>query len=616
VLLAGIVARALVVFAGDWPRGINGAYYPVQVRAILRTGALALPDFPLLFYLQALFALALRPFCSGMDRAIILATQLADTVLPCLVAVPVFLLARAWVPPDRRGNLPVVVLCAGLAAVANPMVLRMAGDLQKNSAGLGLALLFVTFADRYLRDHRPAAAAGALASLLLTGLTHLGVFGMTLILAVLLGAAAVWESRKRKRLLLALPVAALVCVLVALAVFAFFDPTRIERLTGYLLSPGRFFLRPGPPGGFPGPGLGPGPGPGPMGGLRLALRPETFPGLALGLLGLWMWLLLVDVDRVQRHTTLACALTALALACPWLAPDLGNRLALMSVLPGTVCIVFALAHWPRVWGCAVAGGIAATLLLAGSAHALHGDPRGSLSPQAVKELREIAGILKAPDQTLIVARHGLEWWTSWFTGAHIANNMKAALSIWDRYQYVYALNETAPAQVPGMPGGPMPPSPGRGFLPGPHGGPRPDGLPAPGAQGPGSGPQPGQPGHLPGPPFADPRQPRPGQPGLFPMPPPGQPGLPQGPQGPPPNAWDQEAHRPGQHGTAPGAQRLPLHRQGPRQPGPPDPRGPGPDGEAPGPRPPRTEPVYSGTALRLERFLAKPPPPPARPEPP
>jgi hypothetical protein len=583
------------------------------------------------------------------------------------------------VPPTRRGNLPVVVLCAGLAAVANPMGLRMAGDMQKNSAALGLALLFVYFADRYLREHRLSAAVGALLSLLLTGLTHLGVFGMTLVLAALLGTVAVWDSRNRKRLLVGAAVAAVVCLVAALAVFAFFDPTRIERLTGYLLSPGRLFLRPGPPGG---PG---GPGPGPMGvPPLLAMRPESLPGLALGILGLWMWLLLLEVDRVQRHTVLACGLAALALACPWINPDMGTRLALMSVLPGVVCVVFALAHWPRVWGCAVAGGATAALLLAGSVRMLHVSPPGTLSSQSVAELRELAGKIKDPARTLIVARHGLEWWAAGFTGAHIANNLNAALSVWDRYDQVYSLVETAPGQVPGLPGGPRPMGPGRGpgagapgLLPG--------GPPGPGGPGPGLGPQPGfgdprapQPGmagRVPEPGFADPRQPQPGQPGRPPEPgfgdlrllrrpgsrpqeprPPRElagpdgapapqrdarspepagpaPGL--GPQGPPPGDWDQDPRRPGPPGlglqgpppdardrdprwagppgAAPGPQGpFPQGREVPR-PGLPGPGGPGPGGDMAGPRPALTEPVYSGTALRLEQFRSKPPAPPSRP---
>lgn len=616
VLLVGVTIRGLVVFAEDWPRGINGGYYPVQVRAILRSGTLALPDFPLLFYVQALVALALRPFCADLGRAIVLATQLTDTVLPCLVALPVFLLARAWVPPERRRNLPIVVLCAGLVAVVNPMGLRMAGDMQKNSVALGLSLLFVYFADRYLREHGGAAAAGALAALALTGLTHLGAFGMTLVLALLLSGVALWDSHSRRRLLIALPLVALVCAAAALAVFAFFDPERIQRLAGYLLAPARLLGK--------GPAIGPGrPGlPGGPGGLMA--RPEALPGLALGGLGLWMWLLLVDVDRGQRRTALACSLAALGLACPWLQADIGMRLALMSILPGVVCVVFSLAHWPRVWGCVLAGGMVAALTLTGTLRALRTNPPGTVSPGMVAELRDLAGRIREPARTLIIARHGLEWWAAWFTGAHIANNLGAALSVWDRYAEVYSLVETGPAW--GARQGGQPPLPG-GMPPGAMG---PAGMP-PGAMGPGGmapgGVFPGQhpPGPVPGGSGGGP------EPGVAALPPadgwggPIPPGLQPAPLGQPPPRFAgqpplaREPVRPGlgrplgDHDWGAGGPGGPRLRSGPA-PGGWNQRSPGglapgglPQGSMrPGPRAAPTETVHNGRYLRLERFLQKP----------
>ena len=622
-VLTGLVLRGMIVFAGDLPRGINGGYYPVQVRAILRSGTLALPDFPLLFYGQTFLALVLKPFCATPGRAILWATQVTDTVLPCLAAVPVFMLARAWVPLSRRANLPIVVLVAGLVVVANPMVLRMAGDMQKNSAALGLALLFVVYADRYLRTQRPAAALGALVALGLTGLTHLGVFGMTLLLAALLGATAAWDSRHRRRLLLAVPLAVAVAVVMALLIFLFFDPTRIERLMGYLMSPARL-LRRGRPDGGPGMGMGMGPGMGPGGPTGLLFRPDVLPGLLLGAMGLWMWLLLVDEDRAQRQTVLACSLAALALACPWLNPDLSNRLALMAVVPGAVGIVFALAHWPRVWGCAAAGGAIALLTVAGGWRQLQVGPPGGLSLESRADLEKIATQIKDPVRTLIIARHGLEWWTAWFTGARIANNIRAALPVWDQYDQVLSLTEIGGPQGPlfmggpGLrpggqgPGGQGPGGQGGGMLPPPGGmmaqglGPR--GLPDRPPQRDAGGMEP------PRPPLADePFRPQPfaagPRPRLDALPLRELDAMLEEPLFPPPERPPFAAARAPQDRT-----------QGPR-PTPGDRRGgdgfaaalPGPGGQfegLPGARSPALEPAYRGKALLMQRYLAKPAAPP------
>ncbi|MBN2450494.1 MAG: hypothetical protein JXR77_08890 [Lentisphaeria bacterium] len=621
VLVAGVTLRGMVIFGAALPRGINGGYYPVQVRAILRSGSLAIPDLPLLFYLQALAALPLRLFCADRDSAILLATRLTDTVLPCLAAIPLYLLARAWVPRERRANLPVVVLVAGLAAIANPIALRMAGDLQKNSAALGLSLLFVVCADSFLRRHRPLAAVGALGALLLTGLTHIGVFGMTLLLGFLLALLGLGERRNRRWLLLALPAAAVVAVLAAVVVFVFFDATRIERLTGYILSPLRLFRAAGP-----WRARGPGPMPGP-GGMPL-LRPETVPGLLLGGMGVWMWLLILDVDRVQRQTVLACALAALGLACPFLSPDMGGRLALMAFLPGVVCLVFALAHWPRPWSCAAAGALVTSVALAGDLRMVRNGTPGAIGNDTRADLIDLARQIDNPRRTLIVARHGLEWWTAWYTGADIANNLPAALPVWENYDQVLSAVETDWTRAPGPMGAPMPggggPGPGPG-LTGPGGGgsrlrqgPFRPGLPGGGADAAPDFPamasrepsrsirQSFSPEGTRSPPTAARRGAPTG------------PGLPGGPDAPPFDAdllrlfEETFGNREGTHPHVP----RPAGRMGPGIPSAPDAlmgfgaapggpgrRGPGPGGMGTVP----TETVFRGRTLVVERFLGKPP---------
>ena len=432
---------------------------------------------------------------------------------------------------------------------------------------------------------------------------------------------ALWDSRSRRRLLIALPLVALVCAAAALAVFAFFDPERIQRLASYLMAPARLLGK--------SPAVGPGrPGlPGGPGGLMA--RPEALPGLALGGLGLWMWMLLVDVDRGQRRTALACSLAALGLACPWLQADIGMRLALMSILPGVVCVVFSLAHWPRVWGCALAGGMVAALTLTGSLRMLRSNPPGTVSPETVAELRDLAGRIREPARTLIIAA------TDWsggrpFTGAHIANNLGAALSVWDRYAEVYSLVETGPAWGPRQGG--LAPLPG-GLPPGAigPGGMGPAGM-APGAMGPGGmapgGAMPGQrtPGPVPGGAGVGPK------PGVAALPPadrwggPPPPGLQPAPLGQPPPRFPgqpplaREPVRPdigrplGNNDWGAGGPGGPGLRSGPapggwnqRSPGGPAPGGVPPGSMRPGPRAAPTEMVHNGRYLRLERFLQKPP---------
>jgi hypothetical protein len=60
VLIVGAVARSLVTLTPPLVVGDDDAYYLVQVRAILRGGVLAIPDFPLLSN-GSLFSAIARP---------------------------------------------------------------------------------------------------------------------------------------------------------------------------------------------------------------------------------------------------------------------------------------------------------------------------------------------------------------------------------------------------------------------------------------------------------------------------------------------------------------------------------------------------------------------------
>jgi len=54
-----VFIRARVNFATPLMPGVNGTYYPVQVRSLLRDGRLGYPDFPFIFYLEAAVAKSL-----------------------------------------------------------------------------------------------------------------------------------------------------------------------------------------------------------------------------------------------------------------------------------------------------------------------------------------------------------------------------------------------------------------------------------------------------------------------------------------------------------------------------------------------------------------------------
>lgn len=239
VLAAGWALRAWVEFSTALPPGVNGAYYPVQVRSILLTGTPSIADFPSLFYIQALVGSI--PWMVGGESALLFSTRITDIFLPILIAIPAFLFVQEFFPEGKKSWKAVfVILIVGLFAVLNGSLLRMLGDFQKNADGLPLSLTYAYFLYQTLETgkRKPLIWAGVFFALTL--MTHIGVAGMTIVLTgITLFVYFVQQPKRKKTLLVILSLLAV--MLVVLALVYIFDPTRITRLLGSKLDPSSLF---------------------------------------------------------------------------------------------------------------------------------------------------------------------------------------------------------------------------------------------------------------------------------------------------------------------------------------------------------------------------------------
>lgn len=383
VLAAGIGLRALASWTPDCIPGADGAYYYVQVRGLLRGQGLPFPDFPLLFLLQAGLARILALFMDG-HAAIMVAVRALDTLLPPLLAAPLLLLARDF----RRGpqDRPAFgVAVAGTFAVASGHALATAGGMLKNGAALPFSLLYILCLHRAgqarTTQARLAWASAAGLCLLGSALTHFSALAVDLVFTaclLLLGG--------RRRLGLLGAMAALLAAAVGLV--QVLDPARAGRLLDVLLHPARLF----------GPGRG-----------DFPWSPEGFFGAALGLLGLGVWIQQRRADPPLRQLLGACALTTLALSFPLLRPELDERLALVSFVPGLVPLTF-LATRSRA-GAALAAPLLGLALLHG-ALALKTLRDTGLLPDAHAELQALRVALP-PGRKVVLVHPMLRWWTAW-----------------------------------------------------------------------------------------------------------------------------------------------------------------------------------------------------------
>ena len=451
-LLAGIL-RGILLFGTALVPGTNGGYYPVQVRALLTRGTLGLPDLPLLFFVQAALA-RVAQWISGRDleTCILFAVKLTDAILPALVALPVALLVRHWA---KSAGAPTWIAPVAAAAVTlGAPILGMVGNFEKNSLGLLWLCLLLLFLHAWMTRPTAGNAAGVLCLWGLAAMTHIGVFGASVMFGSL--AIVIYLSLQRGpgwREIGPLLVAALAVGAVAVGIVLWkFDAVRIQRLAAALLDPADYLA-----GGNMGPGD------------HAPFFMHAGPSLIFAVVSivalLTCWRRRSVVPVADLCVACACAAGVLMIAGPWVQGDRAPRFFLIAIAPAVMAAAFALIHCKHRRlraGFAIFG---AACMIGPSVFVVRDGGKSAISEDGLRELRSLFPLIANPAKTLVVARHGLEWWTAWTLHTHIAQVPALRSSDWQDFEAVYFLrSKTDNRPMPGIFGGaPLPP---RGRPPG------------------------------------------------------------------------------------------------------------------------------------------------------
>jgi len=397
--------------------GINGGYYPLMIRGAIINHHLPFEDLPLLFWLETIWAKLFLIFSSNRESAIIMASKTADCILPVIAAIPVYLLSR-----KNKLKKATPFILAGFTILFFPSSYLLTGDMHKNA----LALVWLAALFRGMEEYRSNCnlrnGLQILIFFILLGLTHFGTL-MIGFLALPFIISMPFKQTIRSWWLkrnLGIIILLLLIVLITSSLF-FLIPGRMNHLLSLIGNPFRIFEHPilwylldG----------------------QKVLTPFLLGfGLTIQILSLGVLIISLRMKRGIYWALLATIISSPLIGIEWYL-----RLAIMAHIP----LVFGLiAIWPVIkpitrW---FLQSTLFVLIVSSLFLVATGRRSSSISESEIIDFQVLKNSKIIKEYDLIIARHGLEWWTSWYLSCHIAQEQAIQAEDFMKYERIMILHQ-------------------------------------------------------------------------------------------------------------------------------------------------------------------------------
>lgn len=415
--------RLKINFSTEYIGGGNGAYYLVLVRSILENGTLFSREFPLIFWLEAGIAyIPLKLGLMNLNSAVDLVTRLFDSFVPPLSVIPAYLLTQKLIG-KKTGQLPKFVIAA--FSIFYLSFFMLVSDFQKNSLGL-LWLFWLLYWISTIHESRsPKNILFASIFFFLTAVTHYGCIGVAIAIVVvdlLITKALTFSWRQ----LLTGIISVVIVILFAFAVVNIISPWRLKSL---LEIPSKIFNNP-------------------VIVFIVNKQPAISPLdiITIAIVNIIAITSLIQffrksksVNRNQQGFIASMILLSLFLASPLLGLEFAQRLYFISYLTALPLLAFiytninsAIAKRIMISFLIIALSLSTLLSL--------GKPNYSnMNKTLYAELLKMKNVLPEEERSLIVARHGLEFWSTWIFRNNAVRQTELAPVYWRWFNKVYFL---------------------------------------------------------------------------------------------------------------------------------------------------------------------------------
>ena len=406
--LLGIIVfsiRFYFNFSQELIPGVNGGYYPLQVRSILTNGHLGFSDMPLIFYFDAFLIKFISLFGFSITDSLILSiVKIVDSISIPLLLLPLYKIIQFSNP------LPVKLFKFSILAFSvlsfSPLILT--SDLQKNALAIFFLFCFLAYYLSFQINRKKVNIFLSIAFLIFIGLTHFGTFVFSMFFLFLM----VLYTYKKKVIF---PISILITI--SLGIVFLFDFSRFNRLVSFWTV---VFEKPAV--------------------LNGMLSP---PDLLIILFSIFLAIIGIitlktksnNFKPFQKTILFASIVCLIALSFPLLDGEYFKRLSLFLFIPQILLIlqISTVINVKQLKTTSISF-VIFTLL---SIIAVSGHPKETVIDKiAYEELRKLKSVIKNDNETIIIARHGLEWWTAWALHTKVGQDKAIDSVFFEKYNNV------------------------------------------------------------------------------------------------------------------------------------------------------------------------------------
>ncbi|MBK8879995.1 MAG: hypothetical protein IPN74_16075 [Haliscomenobacter sp.] len=410
ITLIAIILRLYVSFSHDLILGVDGGYYPLQVRNILNTGFLSFNDVPLYFYFCASIVKVLSVLGFTMpDESIISVIKIVDSVALPLLAIPLFkMVTRKESPVSNAAAMAILSY-----AVLSFTPFFILGDLQKNAFAIPLAFIFILFWENYLINPVRRNKVAVVISLAVIALSHFGVFAFCLAFIIV----SLFIVYRKKAIL-----PSLIIFLFGIGLIALFDYNRAFRLITFW---NVVFERPAL---F-------------QGSLQFPLLLNFLFSYFLAVFGILQFRRFKSKsDKVSEYMVLTLIVLLAVFAFPVYDQQYFERFNVLLFIPQLLLIAYLIRMNQKL---ALPFSISLVLLTTFSIFMYFSEEKKPcIDDQTFHDLQNIHKyVAENKENSIIIARHGLEFWTAWALNVNVVQDRAMDKIGLEKYSIVIFLQQ-------------------------------------------------------------------------------------------------------------------------------------------------------------------------------